>query len=49
VERVLNSPAFGSNARRIAGSFARYGQGEEAARLLDTVLADSDHREIGND
>lgn len=49
VERVLNSPAFASNARRIAGSFARYGQGEEAARLLDTVLADSDHREIGND
>jgi len=37
VERVLTEPSFAENAKRIAASFSRYREGEEAARLLETM------------
>jgi UDP:flavonoid glycosyltransferase YjiC (YdhE family) len=35
VERVLGDPSFGRNARRLAASFTRYGNGRKAAELIE--------------
>lgn len=40
VERVLNDPSFGQNARRLATLFARTGGAARAAELLDHLAVD---------
>ena len=37
VDRVLSDPSFSGNARRLADSFTRYGNGQRAAQLIETL------------